>query len=769
MKKTNLLSILRRFLHWVILSVLLVAVFGTPGSPLARAEVVPSQTQPAHYIVFEKSADGSIQPVYYRPVELSSPLQSLSDSRLADALSRSQRNAELIAVSLQAADGAVLYQGITGISPWVRGEFHGQAPGDPIDGHILPAQSSSFVVRVPIIEGAHLVLRDSRMNLLAQYDLARLAAETPFITLDSRTASAGGLRTGPASNRVDLLVMGDGYTAAQIGNFLTDSSNALNQFFSISPYAEYKNYFNFLSLFTASSQSGADHPIYNPACGYYDPNCCGDPAMLSDPLHGQLRSTAFDARYCANWIHRLLVVDDSKVYAAAAALPDWDVILVIVNDTTYGGSGGTVSVFSTHASAPQIAQHEFGHSFVDLADEYDSAYPGYPTCSDISGPACESNVTDVTTRSQIKWNPWILGSTPIPTPEDGTYAGLVGLFEGARYFTTGMYRSGQTCIMQSLGAPFCQVPSQSFVLKLYTGGWGVPAAGISLIEPGTISPASATVYLTRPASRTFSATTLSPTGGPTSTIWWYRNGVLLPGETANSYTYTTDAADATVQTFTMRVKDVTTLVNSSMAGSTLQNVFTWTIILDPTTLKLNATAAHDGWILESTETSGVGGTLNSTATTFYLGDGAADKQYRAILSFNTAAIPDTAVITSATLKIRRQGVIGTDPFTILGGLRVDIRKPYFGPAAALAVGDFQAAPQRSVVGVFRATPVNNWYTAVLKSLAYPFINKTGTTQFRLYFTKDDNDDGAADYMKFFSGNYPTAAARPTLTIIYYVP
>jgi hypothetical protein len=174
-------------------------------------------------------------------------------------------------------------------------------------------------------------------------------------------------------------------------------------------------------------------------------------------------------------------------------------------------------------------------------------------------------------------------------------------------------------------------------------------------------------------------------------------------------------------------------------------------------------------LLESTENSTLGGTLNVTATTFNLGDEVGDKQYRSILSFNTAGLPDNAVITRVTLKIRKQGVVGTDPFTILGGLRVDIRKPYFGSAATLAVGDFQAAPQKSIVGVFRTTPVNNWYTAVIKSLAYPYINKTGTTQFRLYFTIDDNDDGAADYMKFFSGNYATAAARPTLTITYYVP
>ena len=775
MNVTNQLPVTRKFLYAAILFTILFATFGLGNLPPVRAgEVIPgtqsqASLQQAHYIVFEKHPDGTIIPVYYRPVELSGPLTSMSGSQVADALAQPQRSTEFLAVSLQAADGGVVYQNIIQVSPWLRGEFHGEESGDPIDGHILPAGNTSFVVRVPVIEGTTLILKDSRMTTIAQFDLVRLPAETPFITLDPTTAIESGLRTGPAANRVDLLVMGDGYTAAQSAQFNSDVSNAITQFFSISPYAEYKNYFNILTLFTASTQSGADHPLYNASCGYYDPLCCGDPAMLSDPLHGKMVNTAFDARYCAYYIHRLLVVDESKVFAAAAALSDWDVILLVVNDTTYGGSGGEIAVFSTNASAPQIAQHEFGHSFVQLADEYDSVYPGYPTCSDISGPACESNVTDVTNPSLIKWSPWILGTTPIPTPETGAYSGLVGLFEGARYFTTGMYRPGLSCIMQSLGAPYCQVPSQSFVLKLYTGGWGVPATGISLIEPGTNSPASKTVYLTRPATQTFHANSLSPTGGPTSQITWLKNGVVIPGESGNSYIYTTSPSDPHIIKITMRVTDVTSMVNSSMSGGALQDQFTWTVILDAKTLTMQSTAAYDGWILESTENSGAGGTLNTTATTFNLGDETADRQYRSILSFNTATLPNTAVITNVTLKIRKQGQVGTNPFAILGGLKVDIRKPYFGTTVGLVVSDFKATPGKSAVGTFKSTPVSSWYSAVIGSTGFPYINKTGTTQFRLSFAKDDNDDMGADYMSFFSGNYTTVSARPTLIITYYVP
>jgi CSLREA domain-containing protein len=187
------------------------------------------------------------------------------------------------------------------------------------------------------------------------------------------------------------------------------------------------------------------------------------------------------------------------------------------------------------------------------------------------------------------------------------------------------------------------------------------------------------------------------------------------------------------------------------------------------TLTFRSVGVNDGWILESGENTTMGGTLDSTATTFNLGDGALDKQYRAILSFNTITLPDTAVITKATLKIRKQAPVGTDPFTILGGLKVDMRKPYFGTTVGLLVSDFQAAAGRVGVATFGATPVNNWYSAVLSAAGRAYVNKTGVTQFRLYFAVGDNDDNATDYMKFFSGNYATVNARPTLIIEYYVP
>jgi predicted outer membrane repeat protein len=186
-------------------------------------------------------------------------------------------------------------------------------------------------------------------------------------------------------------------------------------------------------------------------------------------------------------------------------------------------------------------------------------------------------------------------------------------------------------------------------------------------------------------------------------------------------------------------------------------------------MTFRSVGVNDGWILESGENTNVGGSRNSVATTFYVGDGAADKQYRAILSFNTANLPDNAIITNVTIKIRKQAPVGTDPFTIFGGLKVDMRKPYFGSTIGLVVSDFQAAAGRTETATFNPTPVNGWYSAVLNSIYRNYVNMKGATQFRLYFTLGDNDDNSADYMKFFSGNYATISARPTLLVEYYLP
>ncbi|MDQ3004732.1 MAG: amidase domain-containing protein, partial [Chloroflexota bacterium] len=191
------------------------------------------------------------------------------------------------------------------------------------------------------------------------------------------------------------------------------------------------------------------------------------------------------------------------------------------------------------------------------------------------------------------------------------------------------------------------------------------------------------------------------------------------------------------------------------------------------TVTYKSAATQDGWILESSETSGVGGSLNAGAATFTLGDNSTKRQYRSILHFNTAGLPDTAIVVAVSVRIKQQGsVTGSNPFVSLGDLVVDIRKPYFGTAAGLANADFEATPGTpgmGGVGSFDPTPASSWYTANLSGSAFSQINLTGTTQLRLAFSVDDNNNTVADTILFSSGNNGTASNKPELIIQYYVP
>jgi hypothetical protein len=179
-------------------------------------------------------------------------------------------------------------------------------------------------------------------------------------------------------------------------------------------------------------------------------------------------------------------------------------------------------------------------------------------------------------------------------------------------------------------------------------------------------------------------------------------------------------------------------------------------------------AAQDGWILESKENSNVGGSVDAAATTFRIGDDSSNKQYRGILHFDTSGLPDTAQILYATLRIKQQSIWGTNPFTTHGNLIADIKKPYFGSNANLAKSDFEAMPGLSGIATFNPTPDNGWYSASISSAGFPYINLTDTTQFRLAFALDDNNDRDPDYIAFSSGN-DIVANRPQLIIYYYIP
>jgi uncharacterized delta-60 repeat protein len=190
--------------------------------------------------------------------------------------------------------------------------------------------------------------------------------------------------------------------------------------------------------------------------------------------------------------------------------------------------------------------------------------------------------------------------------------------------------------------------------------------------------------------------------------------------------------------------------------------------ITPVSTTFISQAANDGWILESTPTSNVGGLQNSNTTTFNVGDDQNNKQYRSILSFNTVFLPGTAVITSAQLKIRIQGVVGTDPFATFGNLLVDIRNGHFGNFIGLEPADFSAPASPGTYQEQISPILNNWFEVNLSAANLAFISKVGVTQFRLRFSLPSNNNKIADYDKFFSGDAP-AGYQPQLIVTYYVP
>jgi sugar lactone lactonase YvrE len=176
-----------------------------------------------------------------------------------------------------------------------------------------------------------------------------------------------------------------------------------------------------------------------------------------------------------------------------------------------------------------------------------------------------------------------------------------------------------------------------------------------------------------------------------------------------------------------------------------------------------STAAYDGWVLESTATSNVGGSLNSTnATGLVVGDDASNRQYRSILYFDTSTLPDNAVIRSATLKIYKAWAGGTDPLTLsaFGPLLADVKKGTFG-TAALQTTDFQATASANAIGHFSSIG-GGWYRLVVPAVDYTYINLTGATQFRLRFTSTSNKNNAANYDAFYAGDATTSAGSSSV-------
>lgn len=174
--------------------------------------------------------------------------------------------------------------------------------------------------------------------------------------------------------------------------------------------------------------------------------------------------------------------------------------------------------------------------------------------------------------------------------------------------------------------------------------------------------------------------------------------------------------------------------------------------------------SQDGWVLESAETSGSGGSLNSGGASVLVGDDASNRQYRAILSFNTSRLGNvTGEIMMAKLKLNVRSLTASD-FSDHGKLVVDLNKGAFG-LPGLELTDFQAPATLPGAARVDSHELNFAPPIVLNSTAANHLNRSGLSQLRLRFALDDDNDLHADIIGYYSGN-AGPLSRPVLWVYY---
>jgi hypothetical protein len=198
--------------------------------------------------------------------------------------------------------------------------------------------------------------------------------------------------------------------------------------------------------------------------------------------------------------------------------------------------------------------------------------------------------------------------------------------------------------------------------------------------------------------------------------------------------------------------------NSSEAGVTLAS---------GTTVTLTSVAAQDGYVRASSSANTAGGNAYPAANPSLLGDDNRNRQYKAFLSFDTSSIPKNAVILSGTLRLKRSGLTGTNPFTNHGTCYADFKGGTgFNGSTNLEIADFQAAAETSGTQVATmSNPATNgaWSSGSMNAAGLALIDKTTTAQYRIYFSTATDGNGVSDYVSWYAGEDATSN-RPALDL-----
>jgi len=324
--------------------------------------------------------------------------------------------------------------------------------------------------------------------------------------------------SGPSWNRIDVVFVGDGYTASELDSYASDVESIVSGFFAEEPFASYRPYFNVHRVDVVSDESGVD-----------------------ELDKGIERETALDMGFGVVGTERTLSIDTDKAQAAVSNTPDVDLVIALANSDRYGGAGypDLVTVAGGTFWAAEIALHECGHSFADLADEYDYADGSVYTESEPS----EMNVSiyDATEQMTLmtKWYRWL------------DYPG-VGTYEGAYYHQYGIYRPTATSMMRSIDQPFGPVNAEQLLISLYQ--W-----------VGPIDDATPAFYEPYPSDTMFFVTPLQPVNHSLD-VQWSIDGTAIPG--ADDVTFTPSTLSPGIHTVGVTVIDSTMSVRDEDARQT---------------------------------------------------------------------------------------------------------------------------------------------------------------------------------------------------------
>lgn len=261
--------------------------------------------------------------------------------------------------------------------------------------------------------------------------------------------------SAPRNRAFNIVLLAEGFTAAQQAAFDGACTQFVATFRSTQPFDDLSPAINIFRVNVSSTDSGAD-----------------DPAAAGGS--GATVRTYFDATFGGNNIRRLLLCNSTTaLQVAAAQIPEFTVVLVVVNSPIYGGSGGGIGTYSLAGGATEIAIHELGHTAFGLADEYPYYAGGNETGHDHhpAGEPAEPNVTTNSDRNTLKWRWAVASTTAVPTMSNpncaqvdnrpsSASAGTVGLFEGAHYYHCGAFRPEYDCKMRTLGVGFCRICRQ---------------------------------------------------------------------------------------------------------------------------------------------------------------------------------------------------------------------------------------------------------------------------------------------------------------------